>query len=282
MMGYKLMAVVGMAITAAVSVGITHYIHKLTDSHFIDDMDEPPTEYGALPTEYVKYTSLTGYEKMCEFKYDHALYKSADDELAQCCYNDCSLNDETSNDNNCKQNCLKQLCEKFYHAEYENLYPAKYEDETGYGYREDERYLYESYVKSCIRKGILPPSIKLILHHIKDPNFLSKMTSEGGDVNVRDSTGRTPLMYADNDIENVKLLIAAGADVNAKDNEGRTALMFAINGSVFGQLEAVKALIAAGADVNAKDDDGRTALVFAKILNDNAIIQVLKDVGAQE
>ena len=63
----------------------------------------------------------------------------------------------------------------------------------------------------------------------------------------------------DGDIEKVKQLIVQGADVNAKDVSGKTALLWA---AWYGHTEVVKLLIQAGADVNAKDDEGRTALDY--------------------
>ncbi len=59
----------------------------------------------------------------------------------------------------------------------------------------------------------------------------------------------------------VKVLIAAGADLEALDYMGRTPLLVA---SDQGYLEIVKALIAAGADVNSVDDSGNTALDIAR------------------
>ena len=59
-------------------------------------------------------------------------------------------------------------------------------------------------------------------------------------------------------VEVARMLLAAGADVNLKDRSGGTALLYA---SMSGRLELVKMLLAAGANVvNIRDNLGRTLL----------------------
>lgn len=55
------------------------------------------------------------------------------------------------------------------------------------------------------------------------------LIANGADVNARDSSGWTALMYAsrDGNIEIINLLVENGADTNIKDNYGRTAIMIA-------------------------------------------------------
>lgn len=65
-----------------------------------------------------------------------------------------------------------------------------------------------------------------------------------------------------------KVLIENGADVNAKDNTGVTPLMFA---STLDHHAVAKLLIESGSDVNAKDNDGWSALIFAAY-NGNLIL----------
>ena len=78
------------------------------------------------------------------------------------------------------------------------------------------------------------------------------------------STAETPdtsiLGAAFKDIEVVKQHLDAGGDVNVKDESGRTALLQA---ALFGHKEIAELFIAASADVNAKDDFGKTPLGYA-------------------
>ena len=84
----------------------------------------------------------------------------------------------------------------------------------------------------------------------------------GADVNVYDSEGETPLMYAasSNSIDVVRVLIEAGANVNDRADDERTALIIAAQE---GHTDMVELLIQAGADVYARDDEGNSALRFA-------------------
>jgi ankyrin repeat protein len=102
--------------------------------------------------------------------------------------------------------------------------------------------------------------------------------AKGADINVRDSGGKTPLMYA---TENeylgrqipvnplvIKELLAKGAEIDAKDSNGQTALMHAVQNDFRNHpLEAVKTLLANGADVNAMDNKGSTALMLVSVCN---------------
>ena len=55
--------------------------------------------------------------------------------------------------------------------------------------------------------------------------------SKGGDINVKDKKGRTPLFYLQAP-EGVAFFTSHGLDVNAQDNDGQTALMVTHNPSV--------------------------------------------------
>ncbi|GHU89388.1 hypothetical protein FACS189476_08270 [Spirochaetia bacterium] len=71
--------------------------------------------------------------------------------------------------------------------------------------------------------------------------------------------------------------IAAGADVNARDLTGMTPLMYAAH---YGKIDAIRALLDAGADVNASDNFGITSLMKAAGTGDLDVIQILLDAGA--
>ncbi|MCE2688205.1 MAG: ankyrin repeat domain-containing protein [Rickettsiales bacterium] len=57
-------------------------------------------------------------------------------------------------------------------------------------------------------------------------NEIKKFIAEGGDVNLRDEWGLTPLIAATlcNDPAIVKILLRAGAKLDLQNNEGKTAL----------------------------------------------------------
>ena len=110
------------------------------------------------------------------------------------------------------------------------------------------------------------------------------LLAEGADVNVKDSGGKTALMYASmggrtGTVQIVQTLLANGADVNVKNNSGDTALMWA---AYKGHTGIVQALLAEGADVNAKNNDGDTALMGAANKEHTDIVNLLRDAGARE
>ena len=105
------------------------------------------------------------------------------------------------------------------------------------------------------------------------------LIANGADVNAKDSSGLTALMWASQNgrLDVVQALIAKGADVNAKDSGGLTALMSA---STYGHLDVVQALLDKGADVNAKRSYGETALMMASQNGHLDVVQALLAKGA--
>ena len=93
-------------------------------------------------------------------------------------------------------------------------------------------------------------------------NDLAQLKSliTGGDVNIKDRRGATPLMYAAavGSPEAVKLLLAAGADAKVKNAFDVTPLIWAA-----ANFEKVRLLVEAGADVNARSKQGMTPLMVA-------------------
>lgn len=105
------------------------------------------------------------------------------------------------------------------------------------------------------------------------PVYLKK----GASVDIEDGRGKgiTPLILAAackqdvNRTNVIKTLISHGANVNGKDASARTALMYAL-GAVSGKLSisAVEALLEGGANIRMEDDSCRTALAYAKMLEE--------------
>ncbi|MCC6367949.1 MAG: ankyrin repeat domain-containing protein [Bryobacterales bacterium] len=130
-------------------------------------------------------------------------------------------------------------------------------------------------------------------------------------VNAKDETGATPLMYAAlySDAETVRLLLNQGANPNAADNAGATALMWAIpdeekvrllldHGARVnvvskatgrtplliaagrpGAVQVVRLLLEKGADPKARDRNEETALMRAVYSNEAEIFRLLLDRG---
>ena len=91
--------------------------------------------------------------------------------------------------------------------------------------------------------------------------------AQGADVNARDATGTTPLMFATvyADVSMVSLLLDSGADVDARNHAGATALMWSV-----GNHDKARLLLENGADVNVATKAGLTALIMAATLPDAA------------
>lgn len=81
--------------------------------------------------------------------------------------------------------------------------------------------------------------------------------------------------------EHTKKALKMGAYVNVRDNTGKTPLMYAAS---FGNPDIVMLLIlnGAGADFSIRDFDGKTALMYATEKNHTRIIELLKSHGAIE
>lgn len=102
--------------------------------------------------------------------------------------------------------------------------------------------------------------------------------------NVKATTreeGLTPLFLAcqNGNAAIVEALLKAGANANAANSNGTTALMTA---AASGSADAVKSLVFYGADVKARESvHDQTALMFAAALNRDAVIKVLLARGAE-
>ena len=117
---------------------------------------------------------------------------------------------------------------------------------------------------------------------IESMNKIRYLMNAGADINARDETGSTPLMYAaakNGSSDLPKMLIDHGADIHAKNTKGTTVLMRA---STVYKPDIAKLLLEKGAAVNERDGEGRTALmwVLSRIMVENANILVLLDAGA--
>ena len=110
------------------------------------------------------------------------------------------------------------------------------------------------------------------------PYMVEFFLSKGIDVEVSDSVGRTPLIYAANwgTADIMRLLIENGANVNNQSNENKeTPLHWSIESK-----EKIELLLANGADVMARTVDGETPLHSAALLGSPEVVEILLANGA--
>jgi ankyrin repeat protein len=114
-------------------------------------------------------------------------------------------------------------------------------------------------------------------------DLLKLLLDQGADPNVTNNAGATALMWGVGDARKVRLLVAKGADVNARSEDGKTPLLIAAGQS--GAASIVKLLLEKGADIKARDINGSTALIQAAGGGDAEILRLLiargSDVNAQ-
>ena len=101
----------------------------------------------------------------------------------------------------------------------------------------------------------------------------------GLDANMRDGSGKTPLMRTSK-IEGMKLLLAAGADVNAADGDGSTTLLLLT--IACDNAKAAELLLDAGADATRQNKWNSSPLMLAKKHKRAKIQKILEKRGVKE
>jgi ankyrin repeat protein/truncated hemoglobin YjbI len=124
----------------------------------------------------------------------------------------------------------------------------------GYGASIDDRGRYGlTALHYAVRGGKLP--------------FIKLLLERGADANALGADCLTPLLHLSktrskaDPIPVMERLVASGADVNARDETGGTLLMYFARR---GNADAVQWLVAHGADRNARNKSGKTAAQFAR------------------
>jgi ankyrin repeat protein len=95
---------------------------------------------------------------------------------------------------------------------------------------------------------------------VHDPTvrIVHLLLDAGADVNEETEMDRAALYEVSDAAELVPDIVAAGANVNLRNSQGETPLMYASS------TEAIKALLAAGADPTIRSSDGKTAAEEAR------------------
>lgn len=108
----------------------------------------------------------------------------------------------------------------------------------------------------------------------RDVLWVRFLLQRGGNPNVRDNKGVTPLQISVRlgDIDSVEALIKGGAQVDISDRQGETPLMSAVHQR---NVALVRALLEQGADPDVNDNTGRSARDHVERLNGNT--QLLRE-----
>jgi ankyrin repeat protein len=120
-----------------------------------------------------------------------------------------------------------------------------------------------------------------LMHAVRCGNSeaVKLLISFGAYVEARLPDLDTPIIIATrsylfhNNIDVLQQLIEKGVDINAKDNTGATALIYA---SIMGDFNIAKILLDAGADPKIKNKDKDTAYVYAMLGNRTELANLLK------
>ena len=113
----------------------------------------------------------------------------------------------------------------------------------------------------------------------EDVDELRDLIARGANVNEKEDDGTSPLAAAveNGNLEIVRILLDFGAKVNARDDDKRTPLMMLDDDA---SVELASALIDAGAKVKVTDDEGNTPLILAARDVKPDVLKVLIDAGA--
>ena len=113
---------------------------------------------------------------------------------------------------------------------------------------------------------------------IGDMAQVQRLIRNRGSLNISDSDGRTPILWAAwlGNTEVVKVLGAARADVNIPDEDGDTPIMLAAYG---GHTDVVKILLGQHANLSVSDKKGVSAIDYAAKA-DEKISNLLLEAGS--
>ena len=116
---------------------------------------------------------------------------------------------------------------------------------------------------------------------IPNDEILSFLLRQGmrEELNALDEEGKTPLLYASNDIRKVRLLIEAGADITSPNERGNTPLHVALR---LKWNECARMLLESGVDIHAEDEEQRTWLHIAADSANAEMLEYLLENGLKD
>jgi ankyrin repeat protein len=104
--------------------------------------------------------------------------------------------------------------------------------------------------------------------------ILKLLLSHGGDPNVKNKSGVSPLFCALQYPDAIQILTLFNANINYQDPDGWTALYTA---GIRGQYDAVKVLLSYGADPYIQTNDCKTILQTMKEYNRVECVQIIEE-----
>ncbi|WP_295157344.1 ankyrin repeat domain-containing protein [uncultured Brachyspira sp.] len=109
-----------------------------------------------------------------------------------------------------------------------------------------------------------------------DIKKIKKLIALGVNINSKDFSNKTPLMYAAEDgaVETIEYLIKNGASINETDVRGDSALIIAVKNN---NIKASQILIESGANLQIKNEDYKDALSIAKDMEYKEIIEFIEN-----
>ena len=130
--------------------------------------------------------------------------------------------------------------------------------------------------------GILPAVFAGSLHEAAGQNDIAevrRLLASGADVNSQDASGWTPLFHAASNGNNevAGMLLSAGTKIDERNKNGGTALFWAAR---CGHADTVRFLLDKKADIHARTLQGFTALHVAALDGKTEAVQTLLDRGA--
>lgn len=108
------------------------------------------------------------------------------------------------------------------------------------------------------------------------PQICIELIKRNIDCNNQNIDGETSLHFAseDSDYQLVQMIIKNGGDINLKDNHGNTPLWTAVF-NARGDYEVVRLLLESGSNPKSTNNTGSSPLDFAKKIKDNELIELL-------
>jgi len=139
-----------------------------------------------------------------------------------------------------------------------------------------------------VRSDLQYGPLHRLARYSRDPRAVELLLQHGAEIDAKTNVGTTPLHEAMISAvpEVVEVLLSYGADPNARTHSGLTPLHWAVMPSFDVAAKdpkpALRLLVQYSGDVNVTDNDGVTPLGFATVINDHALITVLKELGARD